>query len=77
MYLLVNFNGSLYWRMKYLILCREKFRSISVYPYVPLAVARQKRDEAKYKLSLNHFEKKRSYKIANYNLLNPIKTSTL
>ncbi|MBP2195856.1 tyrosine-type recombinase/integrase [Pantoea cypripedii] len=51
LYLLVNPNGSRYWRMKYRVLGREKLLSIGVYPDVPLAVARQKRDEARRSLA--------------------------
>ncbi len=51
LYLLVNPNGSRYWRMKYRVLGREKLLSIGVYPDVPLAMARQKRDEARRSLA--------------------------
>ncbi|MHC9056435.1 tyrosine-type recombinase/integrase [Pantoea sp. y20] len=51
LYLLVNPNGSRYWRMKYRVLGREKLLSIGVYPDVPLALARQKRDEARRSLA--------------------------
>ncbi|CAH5021452.1 TPA: tyrosine-type recombinase/integrase [Serratia marcescens] len=47
LYLLVNTNGSRYWRLKYRVMGREKLLSIGVYPDIPLAVARQKRDEAR------------------------------
>ncbi|ERK07958.1 Phage integrase [Serratia fonticola AU-AP2C] len=47
LYLLVNTNGSRYWRLKYRVMGREKLLSIGVYPDVSLAVARQKRDEAR------------------------------
>lgn len=51
LYLLVNTNGSRYWRLKYRILGREKLLSIGVYPDVSLALARQKRDEARRSLA--------------------------
>lgn len=51
LYLLVNANGSRYWRMKYRVMGREKLLSIGVYPDVSLAVARQKRDEARRSLA--------------------------
>lgn len=47
LYLLVNPNGSRYWRLKYRIAGREKLLAIGVYPDVSLAMARAKRDEAK------------------------------
>ncbi|HFW5273566.1 TPA: tyrosine-type recombinase/integrase [Salmonella enterica subsp. enterica serovar Bullbay] len=47
LYLLVNPNGSQYWRMKYRYAGKEKLLSIGVYPDVTLAEARDKRIEAK------------------------------
>ncbi|WP_369064245.1 tyrosine-type recombinase/integrase [Enterobacter sp. MALB-1] len=47
LYLLVNPNGSRYWRMKYRYAGKEKLLSIGVYPDVSLAEARDKRNEAK------------------------------
>ena len=47
MYLLINTNGSKYWRMKYRFAGKEKMRSIGVYPDVTLADAREKRSEAR------------------------------
>lgn len=47
MYLLVNINGSKYWRMKYRIAGKEKILSIGVYPDISLADARAKRTEAR------------------------------
>ncbi len=46
MYLLINTNGSKYWRMKYRFAGKEKMLSIGVYPDVTLADAREKRSEA-------------------------------
>lgn len=43
LYLLVNPNGSRYWRMKYRYAGKEKLLSIGVYPDVTLAEARDKR----------------------------------
>jgi len=51
LYLLVNTNGSRYWRMKYRVMGREKLLSIGVYPDISLAVARQIRDEARRALA--------------------------
>ncbi|MFC0226327.1 tyrosine-type recombinase/integrase [Serratia aquatilis] len=47
LFLLVNPNGSRYWRLKYRIAGKEKLLAVGVYPEVTLAEARAKRDEAK------------------------------
>lgn len=47
LYLLVNPNGSRYWRLKYRVAGKEKLLALGVYPDVTLADARTKRDEAK------------------------------
>ncbi|EAO6093401.1 tyrosine-type recombinase/integrase [Salmonella enterica] len=47
LYLLVNPNGSRYWRMKYRYAGKEKLLSIGVYPDATLAEARDKRTQAK------------------------------
>lgn len=47
LYLLVNPNGSRYWRLKYRIAGKEKLLALGVYPDITLAEARQKRAEAK------------------------------
>ncbi|MFP1592469.1 tyrosine-type recombinase/integrase [Escherichia coli] len=47
MLLLINTNGSKYWRMKYRFAGKEKMLSIGVYPDVTLADAREKRSEAR------------------------------
>lgn len=41
LYLLINPNGSRYWRMKYRVLGRESY-CLSVFILMPLAMARQK-----------------------------------
>jgi len=51
LYLLVNPNGSRYWRMKYRYAGKEKLLSIGVYPDITLAEAREKRAEAKRMLA--------------------------
>ncbi|HGM5433560.1 TPA: tyrosine-type recombinase/integrase [Serratia marcescens] len=51
LFLLVNTNGSRYWRLKYRIAGKEKLLSIGVYPATSLADARSKRDEAKRSLA--------------------------
>lgn len=52
LYLLVNPNGSRYWRMKYRYAGKEKLLSIGVFPDVTLAEARDKRMEAKRVLAM-------------------------
>ncbi|WP_202307777.1 tyrosine-type recombinase/integrase [Dryocola clanedunensis] len=47
LFLLVNTNGSRYWRLKYRVSGKEKLLSIGVYPAVSLADARAKREEAR------------------------------
>ncbi|VFS51914.1 Putative prophage CPS-53 integrase [Budvicia aquatica] len=47
LYLLINTNGSKYWKLKYRISSKEKKLSFGVYPDVSLADARNKRDEAR------------------------------
>lgn len=47
LYLLVNPNGSRYWRLKYRIVGKEKLLALGVYPDITLAEARQKRADAK------------------------------
>ncbi len=47
LYLIVTPSGSRWWRFKYSLDGREKGLSIGVYPDVPLALARKRRDEAR------------------------------
>lgn len=47
MYLLVNPNGSKYWRQKYRFHGKEKLLSLGVYPDISLSNAREKRDSAR------------------------------
>jgi hypothetical protein len=47
LYLLVNPNGSRYWRWKYRIHKREKVLALGVYPNVSLANAREKTQDAR------------------------------
>ncbi len=53
MFLLVNPNGSKYWRLKYRFGGKEKLLALGVYPDVTLAQARGKRDDAKRLLNNN------------------------
>ncbi|MBS0854533.1 MULTISPECIES: tyrosine-type recombinase/integrase [unclassified Tatumella] len=47
LYLLVNPNGSRYWRLKYRVTGKEKLLSVGVYPDVTLSDARSRREDAK------------------------------
>ena len=51
MYLEVMPNGSKYWRLKYRFNGKEKKLALGVYPDVPLALARERRDEARKQLA--------------------------
>jgi integrase len=73
LFLLVNPNGSKYWRFKYRFGGKEKLLAIGVYPDVSLAEAREKRDAARKMLtnevdpSLNKQITKRAIKQATEN----------
>jgi integrase len=47
LFLLLNPNGSRYWRLKYRIGGKEKLLSLGVYPDVGLKLARERRDDAR------------------------------
>ncbi len=47
LYLLVNPDGSKYWRMKYRFLGKEKLLAFGTYPLISLADAREEREKAK------------------------------
>lgn len=51
MFLLITPAGQRYWRLKYRFGNKEKLLALGVYPDVPLAAARKKRDEAREKLA--------------------------
>ncbi|QTL40656.1 tyrosine-type recombinase/integrase [Xenorhabdus budapestensis] len=51
LYLLINPNGSRYWRLKYRIAGKEKLLALGVYPEISLAEARTKRNDARRTLS--------------------------
>ena len=51
MFLLINPNGSKYWRMKYRVAGREKLLALGVYPDVGLADAREYRLQARKSLA--------------------------
>ncbi|WP_199905764.1 Arm DNA-binding domain-containing protein, partial [Escherichia coli] len=51
LYLMVAVNGGRYWRWKYRFAGKEKLLAVGVYPEVPLALARQRRDEARQLLA--------------------------
>lgn len=50
MYLLINPNGSKYWRLKYSFAGKERLLALGVYPKISLMEAREKREEAKSRL---------------------------
>ncbi|OTA18447.1 integrase [Xenorhabdus vietnamensis] len=66
LYLLVNPNGSRYWRLKYRIAGKEKLLALGVYPEISLAEARTKRNDARKTLSGGNdpIEEKRAEKAA-------------
>ena len=51
LFLVINTNGSKYWRYKYIFHGKEKLLAIGVYPNVTLSQARELRNEAKQQLS--------------------------
>jgi len=51
LYLLVNPNGSRWWKLKYRYGGVEKLHSLGVYPEVSLKLARQRREEVRLKLT--------------------------
>lgn len=51
MYLQIAASGAKYWRMNYRFNGKDKTLALGVYPDVPLAAARRKRDEAREKLA--------------------------
>lgn len=65
MYLLINPNGSRYWRLQYRFDGKQKVLALGVYPMVSLGEARRKRDEAKKLVSvgIDPSEKKKADKI--------------
>lgn len=73
LFLLINPNGSKYWRLKYRIDGKEKLYAIGVYPETSLANARDRRDEARRQVkngidpSAAKQEEKRTRKIAAAN----------
>ncbi|EET8278310.1 tyrosine-type recombinase/integrase [Escherichia coli] len=65
MHLLINPNGSKYWRLQYRFGGKQKVLALGVYPMVSLGEARRKRDEAKKLVSdgIAPSEKKKADKI--------------
>lgn len=64
MHLLINPNGSKYWRLQYRFDGKQKVLALGVYPMVSLGEARRKRDEAKKLVSdgIDPSEKKKADK---------------
>ncbi len=69
MFLLVNPNGSKYFRLKYRIDGKEKLLALGVYPETSLKQARDKRDEARLQLAdgIDPSENRKAIKLANVN----------
>lgn len=67
LFLLVNPNGSRYWRLKYRIAGKEKLLSLGVYPETSLSEARSRRDEARKLIAqgIDPSEHRKSSKQAN------------
>ncbi|MHA9367501.1 tyrosine-type recombinase/integrase [Klebsiella pneumoniae] len=65
MHLLVNPNGSKYWRLQYRFSGKQKMLALGVYPMVSLAEARKRRDAAKKLVSdgIDPSQKKKDDKI--------------
>ncbi|EPX1410036.1 integrase arm-type DNA-binding domain-containing protein [Enterobacter hormaechei] len=65
MHLLVNPNGSKYWRLQYRFSGKQKMLALGVYPMVSLAEARKRRDAAKKLVSdgIDPSQKKKEDKI--------------
>ncbi|EMA9913011.1 tyrosine-type recombinase/integrase [Salmonella enterica] len=65
MHLLINPNGSKYWRLQYRFGGKQKVLALGVYPMVSLGEAHRKRDEAKKLVSdgIDPSEKKKADKI--------------
>ncbi len=68
LFLLVNPNGSRYWRFKYYFAGKEKLLALGVYPEVKLADARSKRDQAR-KLLAEQIDPSFARKMSKQNLL--------
>jgi integrase len=69
MYLLVDTNGSKYFRLKYKLDGKENVFSIGVYPYVSLKLAREIREEAKKLIANNIDPNKNRQQAKNNNAL--------
>ncbi|EDW6544061.1 tyrosine-type recombinase/integrase [Salmonella enterica subsp. enterica] len=71
MHLLINPNGSKYWRLQYRFGGKQKVLALGVYPMVSLGEARRKRDEAKKLVSdgIDPSEKKKADKIEQSEVL--------
>lgn len=76
LYLLVNPNGSRWWRFKYRQDGRERGLSFGVYPDVPLGLARKRRDEARQLLAdgIDPSHKRKAGKLAGGNTFRAIAT---
>jgi integrase len=78
LFILVNPNGSVYWRMRYRHEGREKVLALGVYPDVPLTLARERRLEARQLIakgvdpSSERQERKQKRRVALANTFNAV-----
>ena len=75
LYLLVTTGGSRLWRFKYRFAKKEKTLALGRYPDVRLAVARQKRDEARRLIAeegIDPGEKRKAKQIMRASRTNPM-----
>ena len=71
---LVNPSGSRWWRFKYSRFGKERGLSLGIYPDVPLALARKRRDEARTQLAegIDPSHKRKAEKLSNANTFRAI-----
>ncbi|MGI8489921.1 tyrosine-type recombinase/integrase [Pectobacterium sp. S5] len=71
MHLLVQSNGSKYWRLQYRFAGKQKMLALGVYPAVSLTEARRRRDEARQQIANNidPGEKRKAEKVEEKGLL--------
>ena len=75
MYLLINPNGSRYWRWKYRVNNKEKVMALGVYPNVSVAQAREKVNSSKQDLDQGfdpNIRKKQQKAVSLHNTFKPI-----
>lgn len=67
LFLLLNPNGSRWWRFKFRFASKEKLLSFGTYPEVSLKEARDKREQARKLIAagVDHSEHRKAHKAAN------------